>query len=402
MSTIVQFPGLGIELPITRVAFSIGSFDVYWYGVILGLGLALGMIWALKNTREFGVDQDKFIDLLLVGTVAGIIGARLYYVAFAQPGEFTSFWQIFDLRRGGVAFYGAVIFGLGSAILMCRKTKVRFLPVADLASVGFLIGQGIGRWGNFFNQEAFGANTTLPWGMTSDTVRRYLANNLDMLAQKGITVDPALPVHPTFLYESLWCALGFILISRYIKKRKFDGEITLLYFAWNGFGRAIIEGLRTDSLYLGGIRISQMLAIVGCAASVIAVLVIRNKIKSAPDKNYLVPYGHTDECARELAAIADERAAQKRGEEKPDSGDSAPIAERLKGLTASFGKATVKKKPIKKKSEPAAVKKTEAVEDIKLWPDSESTEPASEANDGEASEAGEHETSDKRIYKANK
>lgn len=311
MSTVVSFPRLGISLTVNRVAFSIGNFDVYWYGILLGLALITGMLYLMKNSREFGIDSDRLVDVILVGTIFGVIGSRLYYVIFSAPGEFKTIGDVLNLRNGGVAFYGAVIGGIGSAIIYCMRKKIKILPVVDMAAIGFLIGQGIGRWGNFVNQEAFGTNTNLPWGMTSDTVVNYLTSHLASLAEKGITVDPTMPVHPTFLYESLCCILGFILINSYVKHRKFDGEVALVYFAWNGATRALIEGLRTDSLYIGNVRVSQLLGAVCSIISVIAILIIRKKIKDSGNQNYLIPYGHTEACRYELECLDKMRAAKK-------------------------------------------------------------------------------------------
>ncbi len=323
MSTTVSFPGLGLAFSIDRVAFSIGNFDIYWYGILIGLGLALGMIYAVRHAKEFGIDADRMLDVIIVGTIFGVIGARLYYVVFAPEGMFTSFQDLIDTRKGGVAFYGAVIGAILSAVITCKIRKVKLLPMIDVASVGFLIGQGIGRWGNFFNQEAFGTNTTLPWGMTSDTVVHYLTGNAEMLKAHNIFVDPAMPVHPTFLYESLWCLLGAVIFMSYAKRRKFDGEMTLLYFAWNGFGRAFIEGMRTDSLYWGDIRVSQLLAIVGAVLAMIAVFVVRLKINKSDNPDYLIPYGHTEKAAAELAAFEKERLAKS----KKDGGDETDADE---------------------------------------------------------------------------
>ncbi len=333
MSTIVSFPKLGWSFPLNRVAFSIGGFDVYWYGILIGVGLLLGVWYALRHAREFGIDSDRMLDVIIFGTIFGIIGARLYYVIFAAEGEFTSLADVLDMRRGGVAFYGMVIGALLSAVVTCKVRKVKLLPMVDVASIGFLIGQGIGRWGNFVNQEAFGVNTSLPWGMTSDTVARYLTAHSEELAGRGIFVDPAMPVHPTFLYESLWCLLGFIVLSRFVKKRRFDGEIALMYFAWNGFGRAFIEGLRTDSLYWGNVRISQLLAVIGAFVSILVILLIRARIRRKKDPEYLKPYGRTQVCADELAALAElraSRAGKKSGErteeseEEPDEATDEP------------------------------------------------------------------------------
>ncbi|MEG2676783.1 MAG: prolipoprotein diacylglyceryl transferase [Oscillospiraceae bacterium] len=355
MSTIVSFPGLGIEFPLNRVAFSIGNFEIYWYGVLIGLGLALGIVYALKKSKEFGIDSDRMLDVIIIGTIVGVIGARLYYVVFAPAGEFTSIMDVLNMRKGGVAFYGMVIFAVLSAVITCRIRKVKLLPMLDVATIGFLIGQGIGRWGNFINQEAFGCNTRLPWGMTSDTVVSYLTNNAQMLTEKGVFVDPMMPVHPTFLYESLWCLLGFVILSLYVKNRKFDGEIALMYFAWNGFGRAFIEGLRTDSLYLGNVRISQVLAIVGAISAMIAILIIRVKIRKRNDPEYLMPYGRTEQCKIDLALIAKSRT-------KTDSSE-AEVSEEPDGQTEMDNdkedskEAVIDEKPeITKKSNPVIPK----------------------------------------------
>ncbi len=345
MNTTVTFPNMGLELNISRVAFRIGEFEFYWYGILIGLGLLLGMWFALSKAREFGLDQDRFIDIILIGAIAGVIGARVYYVVFAEPGEFTTFWDIFNLRRGGLAFYGAVIFGVGAGVLACRWRKCRVLPVCDLAALGFLIGQGIGRWGNFFNQEAFGTNTTLPWGMLSAETKNYLSSRAADLAAKGMIVDPAQAVHPTFLYESLWCLLGFVLLYFYIKRRKFDGEIFLMYIAWNGFGRAFIEGLRTDSLYIGTLRVSQVLAIVSAIAALLIIAAVRNKMRKSDDEEYLIPYGHTAEAKDELEELDRLRLEKKSGKAgvvvKAETKEPEPEPEAVEEAPA--GKKSAKK-----------------------------------------------------------
>ncbi len=310
--TQVSFPGLGFEFTVNRVAFTIGDFPVYWYGILIGLGLLLGMMYALSRAKEVGIDGDRMVDVILIGAVAGIIGARLYYVAFTAPGEFTSIADIIDIRKGGVAFYGTVIFAVVAALIVCPLRKVKLFPMFDIAAMGFLIGQGIGRWGNYINQEAFGTNTTLPWGMTSSTVSGYLTANAASLAERGIVADPMLPVHPTFLYESLWCLLGFVLLHFYLNKRKFDGEVALIYVAWNGIARAVIEGLRTDSLYIGQLRVSQVLAIVGSVAAVAVIILVRSKQKRSGDPEYLMPWGHTEAAKVELAEIEEARNSRKK------------------------------------------------------------------------------------------
>ena len=314
--TLVSFPGLGLEFNINHVALTIGGFEIYWYGIIIGLGLLLAMVYAFPKMKKLGVDDDKFVDVVIVSIIAGVIGARLYYVIFSNPSQYKTLADVFDFRDGVLGFYGAVIFGFAAAFIMCRIKKVKILPSLDVASIGFLIGQGLGRWGNFFNQECFGTNTDLPWGMTSKTVQSYLQNHLSEIEAHGMTVDPSLPVHPTFLYESLWLLLGFVVLAIYLKNRRFDGEVTLMYLAWNGIGRAVIEGLRTDSLYIGNVRVSQLLALVGAVLSIAAIVFIRLKQKKSGDEKYLMPYGKTEEWAKEYALILEKRENEKKAKKK--------------------------------------------------------------------------------------
>ncbi len=277
----VSFPGLGWEFTLDRVAFTIFGMPIYWYGVIIATGLLLGMVYVFAQSKHYGVDADRMVDVILIGTVCAIIGGRAYYVATA-PFEYGSVWEMLDIRLGGVAIYGAVIGAFLSGVFACKWRKVPVLPMFDLASQGFLIGQCIGRWGNFINQEAFGTNTTLPWGMYSEGTANYLSSVQATLAAQGVTADPSLPVHPTFLYESLWCALGFLLIFLYQKRRRFHGEITLMYVMWYGLGRFFIEGVRTDSLMIGPLRISQVVAAASVLAAFALWLVLRKKYQGRP------------------------------------------------------------------------------------------------------------------------
>ena len=325
MSAVISFPRLGIELAINKVAFTVFGIQIYWYGLLIALGTLLAVMYAFQRLNEFGLDQDNVTDVILVGTICAMIGSRLYYVIFSEKGEFTSLRDILDIRQGGVAFYGAVIGAFVSAAITCRIKKLKVRPVADLAAIGFVIGQGIGRWGNFINQEAFGSNTTLPWGMTSEQISQYLRFNQLSLAERGMQIDPFAPVHPTFLYESLWCLLGFVLLTLYIKRRKFDGEIFLIYLAWNGAGRSVIEGLRTDSLYLGSVRISQILAFTGFIVAVLAVLILRKHVsdKRIEDPEYAVPYGHTEQCKADMAALAELRELKNKGKSDAAARDAS-------------------------------------------------------------------------------
>ncbi|MEG0803945.1 MAG: prolipoprotein diacylglyceryl transferase, partial [Pygmaiobacter sp.] len=228
MVNLVQFPALGLEFTVNRVAFSIGGFDFYWYGLLIASGLLLGALFALSQAKHFGINEDRMLDVIMVGTIGSIVCARAYYVIFA-PFEYA-----INIRDGGIAIYGAIIGAFFFGWLACKWRKVPSLPMFDLASMGFLIGQTIGRWGNFVNQEAFGTNTTAPWGMLSAQTGAYLATVQQSLAAEGVIVNPAMPVHPTFLYESLWCLAGFVMLFLYRKHRKFDGEILLFYVMWYG------------------------------------------------------------------------------------------------------------------------------------------------------------------------
>ena len=283
LTNLVQFPGLGLSFELNRVAFSIGRFNVYWYGVCIAFGICLALVFAFRHSVEFGVDADSMVDVILIGIVLGIASARAYYVAMA-PFKYESIWEMIAIRDGGLAIYGGIIGGFLFGGLACKWRGVPVLPMFDLTAMGFLLGQCCGRWGNFFNQEAFGCNTTLPWGMYSEATRDYLMGST-VTAQSGVTIDPNLPVHPTFLYESIWCFVGFFLLFRYIKKRKFNGDIALRYMIWYGAGRFWIEALRTDSLMLVpsiGLRVSQLIAGIAVAAGVAAEIYFTRKAEGKP------------------------------------------------------------------------------------------------------------------------
>lgn len=301
MTNTLSFPGLGLELQLNRVAFSIGSVDIYWYGIIIATGFLLAILYTTKRMKEFGLDEDRVIDVIIGGAVGGIIGARTYFVVFQWSYYKDHLNQIFDTRSGGMAIYGGIIGAVLVGYFMAKIRRVKFLPLIDLASCGFLIGQGIGRWGNFVNIEAFGSNTTLPWGMTSPVVVKYLESKQAQLAQLGVMVDPTVPVHPTFFYESVWCIVGFLLLALYTKHRKFDGQIALMYAGWYGLGRFFIEGLRTDSLMIGttGLRVSQVLAGVMVIFALTILVLMLNQVKKHPEREYL--YVNTKESKLILA-----------------------------------------------------------------------------------------------------
>ena len=282
----VYFPNFGdgdnalkSGIDIDRVMFKIPgtNFQIYWYGFLIAVGIILAMIYGFKKMKKAGVDPDRATDAVIGGFFGAIIGARLYYIIFSDSTPITKF---FDFRDGGLAIYGGLIGAILVGGIITKMKKLRLTTMLDITAPCFLIGQAIGRWGNFFNQEAFGTNTTLPWGMMSNTTANYISSHIT-----DGSVDPLKPIHPCFLYESLWCLLGFIILHAYFKHRKFDGEVFLCYTAWYGLGRFFIEGLRTDSLYIGSLRVSQLLAAACFAVSVIAIIVVRVRI--AKNKDYV-------------------------------------------------------------------------------------------------------------------
>ena len=268
----ISFPMLGSFSFNPPSSFSLFGLNIYYYGVIIALGFILAMVYCSRNAKDFGIKSDDFFDLMLWIIPCCIIGARLYYVLFnlehylADPGE------IFAIRDGGLAIYGGIIVGVIVIIGVSRHKKIPIPAMLDLAVFGLLIGQILGRWGNFMNREAFGAETEIFCRM-------------GLTAPDGSTIF----VHPTFLYESLWNLAGLIFLIVWTKKghRKYDGQCTLIYFFWYGLGRAWIEGLRTDSLYWGSFRVSQILAAVSCLLAV-GVLLYVLLVKRPDPANMLV------------------------------------------------------------------------------------------------------------------
>lgn len=332
----VTFPGLGLEFDINRVAFTIAGFEVYWYGVLIATGMFIGVILGQRNARRFGVNEDKLYDIIIWGAIGALLGGRSFYVLFADDYKVTSIKQFLNLREGGTAFYGILTGALVTSYIVCRINKTKYLCLLDDLALGFLVGQGLGRWGNFFNQELFGTNTDLPWGMYSDTIARYISRNAEFLQKEhGIVLYDG-PVHPTFLYESIWCMIGVFVISYFIKKRRFDGEIGLRYLVWNGIGRAFCESLRTDALFIGGIRISQAVCITYAVVSAVALILIKRKIRLSGDPEYLKPYAQTREYLIEIGAIPDEgEAGADPDEEGTDVRDCEADAERDMDETGS-------------------------------------------------------------------
>lgn len=297
------FPNLfSGEWEINRVAFSIFGLNIYWYGICITIGVILAVAYALKNAKRYGVIADKVYDTAFVGGIFGIIGARAYYVIFHNLNPDSTFHYtlksaIFNIRDGGLAIYGGIILSVLAAFIYAKIRHIRLLPILDLAGIGFLIGQGIGRWGNFFNQEAFGAPTAgdLPWGMTGSAIR----SNIDvMLAQYQLPEGKLALVHPCFLYEFVWCAIGVVLLHFFGRKlRRFDGEVFLLYIAWYGLGRFFIESLRMDSLYAGQFRVSQVVALLSTAVALALLFLFRSRVKKSATYRMAC---NDPECIREI------------------------------------------------------------------------------------------------------
>ena len=249
--TEISFPALDLVMNPGR-SISIGPLTVHYYGAIIAFGLILGVMYACRRSKDFGLKEDDLIDGVLWVTPFAIICARAYYVIFRWAEEYAAnpisalyIWQ------GGLAIYGGVIGAVVGITVFCKIRKIKPAVVLDVVSLSFLIGQSIGRWGNFFNREAFGAETDVLWKMG------LMKANGDIIY-----------VHPTFLYESLWNACGLVILHFASRRRKFDGQVALGYMAWYGLGRCMIEGLRSDSLYIGPFRVSQLLAGVSCIAAV--------------------------------------------------------------------------------------------------------------------------------------
>ncbi len=261
------------------------EFTIHMYGAIIAFGFLLAVLLGGRIAYTWKMSLDKMVDVLIYGTILGIIGARLYYVFSkwdyygAHPGDIFKIWE------GGLAIYGGLIGGLIGAFIVCRVRKMNFLNLLDCCAISFLVGQGIGRWGNFVNQEAFGTNTNLPWGMLSSKTVDYLNLNYKEITARGIEIDPGRYVHPTFLYESIWCLIGVIVLYLVCRKfRRFSGQMILWYGVWYGAERAVVEGLRTDSLYLGstGIRTSQLLSIIIAVISLALLVYFTMKYKKNP------------------------------------------------------------------------------------------------------------------------
>ena len=291
--SVISFPALGISLNPPR-GFSIGPLYIHFYGLIIACGLMLAVYYACKRSRQAGLDEDTLLDGVLWVTPFAILCARAYYCAFSWSLYKNNPISMLYIWEGGLAIYGGVLGAAIGVALFCKIKKCSLPALLDLVSLGFLIGQSMGRWGNFFNREAFGAPTQA-------FSRMGLYNTVTGQWEY---------YHPTFLYESLWNLAGFLLLNFLSPKRKYDGQIALGYVAWYGLGRAMIEGLRMDSLYWGSFRVSQVLAGCSCAAAVAALIILHFK-----------PHDRENLAENRYARALEEKARQE-AEEKQENAES--------------------------------------------------------------------------------
>ena len=284
--TTISFPFFGIEIDPIRV-IELGPFSIHIYGLLIGLGLMLAVVYGWRRSREFGIKSDDITDGVLWIVPFAILCARLYYCIFEWEERFASNpISVLYIWEGGLAIYGGVIGAVIGVAVFCYFKKIKLPALLDLVMLGFLIGQSIGRWGNFFNREAFGAETDI-------FIRMGLHQNAD-----GTYSSVMHYFHPTFLYESLWNAAGFVLLHFLSKKRQYDGQIALGYALWYGVGRVLIEGLRTDSLYWGDFRVSQLLAGVTAVAAAVALFVLSLR-KHEPEKLFVNQVAAKEEAEEE-------------------------------------------------------------------------------------------------------
>lgn len=283
MNKNINFPHLGIYLENVGKSISIFGFEIAFYGITIAAAMLAGLWIAMRTAKKTGQNPDLYFDMGMLAIFSALIGARAYYVVFAWENYKNNLLEIFNLRHGGLAIYGGVIGGAVAVYMFARMKKQKFLQLADTASVGLVLGQIIGRWGNFFNREAFGGYTDNLFAMQLPLDAVYSWDVTPEMMENLRTAGGVqyIQVHPTFLYESLWNLMVLVLLAVYTKRKKFDGEVFCLYLLGYGLGRAWIEGLRTDQLWIPGteIPVSQVLAVVLVVVSAAIITVKRRKAK---------------------------------------------------------------------------------------------------------------------------
>lgn len=281
----IWFPNLGIEIDhLSRTAFTVFGQDIYWYGIFIGLGVILGVLLALHEAKRTGQNPDTYLDFIIYAMIIAIIGARLYYVIFSWDFYSQHPEKIFAIREGGLAIYGGIIGGVLTAIVYSRVKKKNFWVMADTMAPSLILGQMLGRWGNFFNKEAFGGFTDNLFAMRYQLSQVRASDVTPDILQNLVTVNGVdyIQVHPTFLYESMWSLCVFIILLILQRKKKFDGQVCATYFFGYALGRVWIEGLRTDQLCIGNVPVSQALSAVLIIASVVVYVYCKKKAAVVP------------------------------------------------------------------------------------------------------------------------
>ncbi len=336
-TNIIGFPNLGLgPWEINKFLFQAGNFKVAWYGIIITIGIVLAVLYTIKRGKQEGFTTDDVLDYAIWVVLFGILGARLYYVAMTW-GRYESFLDVFAIWNGGLAIYGGLITGALTIMVISYKKQKSVLKFLDMVTPGVMIAQALGRWGNFFNAEAYGSILKYEFlGKTFET-SRFAGQAIPwIMTIENVNGSALYYAHPTFLYESLWNILGFILLNIRYKNKKFDGQILFSYIVWYGFGRMFIEGFRTDSLYLGNVRISQLLA-VGCVIfGIMFYHLLRKKAK---------PVLAAEQDAQEYESLFSDKPAKKK---KKSSSVKAAAAQ----VEAAAEESTPTEKPAEVSAEP--------------------------------------------------
>lgn len=401
----VGFPGLGIEeLTLDKIAFTLfGKLEVRWYGIVITLGIVLAFLYTIyRGKKNENISSDDIIDIGILTVIMGVIGARLYYVLNDKHGTYDSLMDVIAVWNGGLGIYGGIIGGALGIVIMCKIKRIKWQTLFDMAAPGVMIAQAMGRWGNFFNGEAYGyliTDTTkfyffnkeyvLPSGEGSffHTLRMRLSPNI-------YSFETPYCFHPTFLYECLWNVLGFILINLFYKKKRFDGQIALMYFVWYGFGRMFIEGFRTDSLYLGktNIRVSQFLGLaffLGALTLLVIFLITGKRKHQFMTVEKKVPVAPTPEEMAEKEARMEER--ERKAEENALLG-AEDFLDRMTDFRAE-ALAKMSRKRLGEQAEAPATEEVTAAEEVataeKVTVVEESLSNDSEQTDTEVTEKAE-------------
>jgi phosphatidylglycerol:prolipoprotein diacylglycerol transferase len=301
----IGFPGIGLEFQKSTEIFSVGNFVLSWYGLILAAGFLLAVFFCLRRTEHFGFKQEEILDMLFFATPAGIICARLYYVTFDgwsnymdNPLRALYTWE------GGIAIHGAIIGAVAAIVIFCRVRRLSTGAMLDISAMGLLIGQAVGRWGNFVNAEVYGTETSLPWRMT-------VPGNVE-------------GVHPLFLYESLWNIIGLVFLLLLLKRRKYNGQMFTAYIAWYGLGRGLMEGMRDTSFNMmwGDMLVSQVVAIASCVIALALLFYMTLFKKHGPLLGWTEERDAYEAAKKERKGVKQPDAEETMNEEVPENGGS--------------------------------------------------------------------------------